>query len=300
MKNLFLLFATVALAGTMFSCQKSSDADQVTDITVAEDEVFMLKSIEEVDELVSAASFGAEMSSSEIKAGFFRFFPYKNFPECAEVTVSTDGFPKEIFIDFGDECVTRNGLPITGTISITLSDTMKKAGAEMTVIYDALTVGLRVFDLESTTLNEGINDSGNWVMSHSTISTVTYGDGHTVTRDFAGEKEWIDGFLTPDHFDNKFYRTGGGTITINDDIVFTRTITVPLYIDRACRFILSGVIEITRNDETMTIDFGDGVCDNLAIVTKGDVSEEIELNTCRFRTGFERHTKNFRRANGWW
>lgn len=299
MKNLFLFLATIALAGTMFSCQKSND-EQTTDLTIAEDEVFLLKSTEAVDELVNIASFGAEITPTDVKAGFFRYFPYKDFPDCAEVTVSSDGFPKSILVDFGDDCVTRNGLAITGTISISITDTMKKAGAEMTVIYDGFKIGERGFDLEAHIMNEGQNEDGNWVISNSTLSTITYANGHTVTRDYAGQKEWIDGFFTHYPFDDKFFRTGGGTITVDDELTFERTITVPLYIDRACRFILSGVIEISRNGETMTIDFGDGECDNLATVTKGDESEVIELNSGRFRDGFQRHIRNFRRLNGWW
>ena len=51
----------------------------------------------------------------------------------------------------------------------------------------------------------------------------------------------------------------------------------------------------------MTIDFGDGLtCDNIAVVTKDGVSEEIELRTGKFRARFERHHRNMHRVNGWW
>ncbi|MEZ5000555.1 MAG: hypothetical protein R2744_05595 [Bacteroidales bacterium] len=209
-------------------------------------------------------------------------------------------FPKEIIIDYGEDCFTRNGLQITGTVTITISDTIINEGAEITVVYDNVTIGERSVDRETTILNEGMNEDGNWVISTSMLSTVTYGEDLVITRDYAGEKEWINGFLTPQCFDDQLYQTGGGTITVNDELVFTRTITVPLYIDKSCRFILSGVIEITRGEETMTIDYGDGECDNIAVVTKDGESEEIELNSCRFGTGFQRHLRHIRRINGWW
>ena len=300
MKKVLLLLSAVVLVMMINSCQKSGSEDVLSDVTIAEDEVFMLKSSEAVDELVTAASFGGHMTSTDLKAAFVRFFPYKEFPECAEVTVSTTDFPKEIIIDYGDDCFTRNGLPITGKITFTISDTIINEGAEITVVYDNVTIGERSVDREATILNEGQNEEGNWVISTSMVSTVTYGDDLIIKRDYAGEKEWINGFLTPQCFDDQLYQTGGGTITVNDELVFTRTITVPLYIDKTCRFILSGVVEISRGEETMTIDYGDGECDNIAVVTKDGVSEEIELNSGRFGTGFQRHLRHIRRINGWW
>ena len=95
-------------------------------------------------------------------------------------------------------------------------------------------------------------------------------------------------------------KTGGGTISVNGVVKFEREIIEPLLIDRACRFILSGVIEITRNDESMIIDFGDGECDNIAVVTKDGESEEIELISGRFRREFKRGDHNMNRKQGWW
>lgn len=300
MKNLFLLFSTILLAGLINSCQEITDTGLASEVTIAEDEVAFLKSSEAVDEVVNSAAFAGHMANADLKAGFIRFFPFKEFLECAEVTVSSDGFPKEIIIDFGEECFTRNDLQITGVITVTLTDTITNEGAEMTIIYDGVTIGDKSIEKEATLLNEGINDDGNWVMSISSVTTVGYGDTLFITRDFDEQKEWISGFLTPRCFDDQFYLTGGGTITVNDELVFTRTIIEPLFFDRACRYILSGIVEITRDGETMTIDFGDGECDNIAVVTKDGESEIIELNSCRFGHGFQRHMRNMHRQHGWW
>jgi len=300
MKNLLLLFGTILIAGMMFSCDESLETTLNSDITISEDEVAFLKSTEAVDEIINAASFAGHMANSDVKGRFIRFFPYKGFPECAEVTVSSDGFPKEIIIDYGDDCYTRNDIQITGIITITLTDTITNEGAVMTVIFDGVTIGDRAIDKEATITNEGMNDDGNWVMSISSLTTISYGDTLVITRDFDEQKEWISGFGTPRCLDDQYYLTGGGTITVNDEIVFTRTIIEPLYIDRACRYILSGVVEISRDGESLTIDFGDGECDNIAVVTKDGESEVIELNSCRFGHGFQRHERHMHRTHGWW
>ncbi|TFH38487.1 MAG: hypothetical protein E4G95_03460 [Bacteroidia bacterium] len=300
MKNLLLFFGSVLMAGIMFSCDEVNDTSLNSDITISEDEVAFLKSTEAVGDIIDAASFAGHMAMADNKGGFIRFFPYKDFPECAEVTVSSNGFPKEIIIDYGDDCYTRNDLQITGIITITLTDTITNEGAVMTIIYDGVTIGDKSIDKEATITNEGINDDGNWVMSISSLTTVSYGDTLVITRDYDEQKEWINGFLTPRCFDDQYYLTGGGTITVNDEIVFTRTIIEPLYFDRACRYILSGVVEISRDGESLTIDFGDGECDNIAVVTKDGESEVIELNSCRFGHGFNRQMRHMYRSHGWW
>jgi hypothetical protein len=299
MKNLLFFLVTIFMTGLISSCNKSSEI-QPGDITIAEDEVFLLRSTEAVDQVINAASFGGHLASPGIKGGFIRFFPYKNFPGCCVVTVSNEGFPKEIIIDYGKECVSRNGLVMTGIITITISDTIINEGARMTVVYDDVTIGDRTIDKEATITNDGQNEDGNWVISSSSTTTITYGDGHVTTREFTEQKEWINGFLTAEYTDDQFYQTGGGTITVDDEIVFSRTIKEPLYTDRSCRFIMSGVVEITRNGETMAINFGEGECDNIATVTKDGETEVIELNSGHFKNGDKIPNKNFKKPKGWW
>jgi hypothetical protein len=72
---------------------------------------------------------------------------------------------------------------------------------------------------------------------------------------------------------------------VGDSITFNRTITEPLLIDRSCEYILSGTVELLRNGETTTIDYGDGTCDDIATVTINGVTEEISLNSHSFHKG---------------
>jgi hypothetical protein len=286
------------LVGFFTSCQNNTPVD--SGITIAEDEVAYILAEDAIGSEITASTYGGHMAPLT-KSNVVRYFPHVNFPDCAEVTVSGTEFPKEITIDFGDECMTRNGRLRSGIIYITISDQITNAGAEYSVIYEDVVFGNREIEKVATWVNQGQNEDGNWVIAHQTDCTVSYGDSVKINRKYSGEKEWIDGFFSPEFTDNKFYKTGGGTITINGDLVFERTIIEALYIDRACRFILGGLVEISRNDETMTIDFGDGVsCDNIAVVTKEGVSEEIELTTGKFKNRFERFRKNMRKRNGWW
>ena len=300
MKNLKLFLISVAAALFITGCQNTPVEEEGFAVSIAEDEVAYIVAENELGEEITAASFASFMAETSTKGDCVFFRPNIHFPECAEVSVSGTEFPKEIIIDFGDECLTNSGIVRSGKIYITITDKMINPGAEYSVIYEDVVFGERAIERNLLKRNEGQNDDGHWVMSYVEERTIYYGDSLVVKREYSGEKEWIDGFLTPEFADNKYYITGGGTITVNDDLTFEREIITPLFVDRACRFILSGVVEVTRGDEVMTIDFGDGTCDNIAVVTKDGESEEIELSSCKFKNRLKMRMRNMFRVNGWW
>jgi hypothetical protein len=228
-----------------------------------------------------------------------------NFPPCAIVTVEGDDFPKTITIDYSEGCTGRMGLEKKGIVTIYMSDTIIHEGAYYTVTFENLTMGQREISKTATFTNEGLNDAGYWVISFESLSTTTFekqGENFTIVRKYSGEREWMAGFDTPGVSDDIFLLTRNGSITVNDDLKFSKTTVDPLWIDRTCKWPLSGIVEITRGDEIMTIDYGYGTgeCDNIALVTKDGVSEEIELNSGQFRKGFQRHNKHMKQNKGWW
>jgi len=113
--------------------------------------------------------------------------------------------------------------------------------------------------------------------------TITKEDGVTVSRTSISTIEWIEGFDTPEKFDDIFYISTTGTMTLDDGTEYSRITTEPLLVDRSCRFIVSGIVEVSNAEGTSVINFGDGNCDNTALVTKDGETEEIDLNTCRMR-----------------
>jgi len=166
-----------------------------------------------------------------------------------------------------------------------------------------MTLGKRVISRTATFTNEGLNDDEHWVISFESLSTTSFeknSEEFTIVREFTGEREWLEGFETPEASDDIFLLIRNGSITVNDELRFEKINIEPLLIDRSCKWPLSGIVEITRADETMTIDYGTGECDNIALVTKDGESEEIELNSGQFRKGFKRQNKNMKQKKGWW
>jgi hypothetical protein len=122
------------------------------------------------------------------------------------------------------------------------------------------------------------NSDGN-IQSVKTIAvTLKWLDGKTAERTGIKTREWVEGKGTRTWGDNVFLITGNVTTTFENGTVFTSEIIVPLRREMACRFIVSGVVEISKGNRQGTLDYGDGTCDNKATFTPLEgVVKEITL-----------------------
>jgi len=304
MKAIKILSAVVALALFLSGCEQAPwNTDEFSEnVTMAEEEVASLKSAEATDCDVDAAKFGGHMMNGGMWLGGSQQLLGRNFPKCATVTIVGDDFPKTITVDYSEGCVGRMGLAKKGTLTIEMTDTILNEGAIYTVTFTNMTIGNR--EVEKTIIFENLGqpDGEHWEISYEMLSTTTFEreeETFVIVREFSGINKWLSGFETPETSDDRFLRNGSGSVTVNEELKFERTVT-ELLIDRTCKYPLEGVIEISRGDEIMSIDFGAGECDNIALVTKDGESEEIELNAGKFRKGFQRQHKHMKQNKGWW
>jgi len=305
MKLTWIIAAGLVVALFIAGCEQSGTSFEEFDdnVTMAEEEVADLKAAEATASDISSARFGGHLLQGGMMVGGSHLFFGTGFPPCATVLVDSDEFPKTITIDYSEGCTGRMGLEKKGIVTIEMSDTIINPGAVYTVTFENLTMGHREISKTATFINEGLNENDRWVISFESFSTTTFekqGEEFTIERDFSGERVWLAGFDTPKMRDDQLLVSRSGSITVNGELKFEKTIIVPLEIDRTCRWPLSGIVEITRADETMTIDYGTGECDNIALVTKDGEPEEIELNSGKFRKGFQRQNKHMKQNNGWW
>jgi hypothetical protein len=195
------------------------------EVTIAEIEVSDLKSLESVAKEVDVARFAVNLKG--LYNPHFRV-PREalghNFPECATVTVDRDSFPKTVTIEYGEDCVTRNGLTKTGTVIIIMSDSLKTPGSTYSVQFIDLHVGKKLINRTATYTYEGENENNNIVVSWESQSTILIRDSITITRNSSLSKEWLSGFETKYIDDDIFLISGGGSVNINDKYNFSRTI----------------------------------------------------------------------------
>ncbi len=305
MKKTWMIAAGILVALFIAGCEQSDSNFDLLDegVTMAEEEVADLKSAEAIESDISSARFGGHLLQGGMMVGGSQLFLGRGFPPCATVSVDSDEFPKTITINYIEGCTGRMGLEKKGIVTIHMTDTILNEGAVYTVTFENMIMGQREISKTATYTNEGLNDLEHWVISFESLSTTTFekqDELYTIVREFSGEQEWLEGFDTPEVTDDILLLSRNGSITVNDELKFEKTTIEPLLIDRSCKYPLSGIVEITRAGETMTIDYGTGECDNLAQVTKDGVSEEIELNSGKFRKGFQRHNKNMKQNKGWW
>lgn len=209
-------------------------------------------------------------------------FNLPHISSCATVTVSSSTYPKTITIDYGSGCTDSKGPKITGKIIMTISDTLITAGSVKTVTYQNVTVDSMKVEYTGTIKNLGKNVNGNWVISSTYTQKTTGRNGDVVVESNSDSIEWVSGFTTTDKSDDVFYKTGSGSLTVNDTLKLNRTITKPLLYDSSCKYIKSGTIVLTKGVNTIVTDFGDGTCDSAATITTNGTTETIDLSTYRF------------------
>lgn len=208
-------------------------------------------------------------------------YQYNQCPDVEITEGDNDGYPKVIIMDYGDSTVLRNGTVLSGTIEITISAPRSSDDFERTVEYiefgvDSMTVdGFATITIDKldTTFRQYVSDL-----------TYTLADGTVI--DLTSERvwQWLEGMDTPeDQSDDVIVISGQAEAVMTIDGVtdtYKKEITTPLKRLGDCRFIVEGVVEITLNGALISsIDYGDGTCDDTALVTDSD-GNQTEIDLC--------------------
>jgi hypothetical protein len=192
-----------------------------------------------------------------------------NWPvaSCAVVTEDSETFPKTITVDYGDGCVDIHGRTKSGKILIHLTDELIIIGAVRTVTYENYFINSVQIEGSRTATNLGPNSSDQPTFNRIVDVAITY-NGSTFQRDFVETITWISGFETDECGDNVLSIVGTGSVTRPNGIIVPRTTTTPLTLDYTCGYIISGVIQVVAPLGTFTIDYGNGECDDEAVLTR--------------------------------
>jgi hypothetical protein len=200
------------------------------------------------------------------------------FSDCASITEDSETFPKTITIDFGDGCTGPNGITRSGIMYVHLTAPMDETGAIRTVTFENYQINSISVTGSRVTTNLGANDDGHPQFSREVNIAFTQ-NGSTFTRQFSSVLTWLSGYDTEECFDNSWMMTGSGTGTRPDGTVVPRVITSPLYYSHECGYIYQGVMQSTPPVGNITVDYGNGTCDNYATVTGPNGNTfTIELN----------------------
>jgi len=278
--KVFMMIAAMAIL-SFSSCKKDSSSFSAIDdesVNIADDDAVT----DVVYEDVFSTADNATITLDQVSKGLDTESEIVISDSCPVITIvrsTTSPWPKKVIIDYGASCEGMNDNVRSGKILIEVTAPRLEVGSKRTVSFENYYFnGIKV---EGTKVleNMGYNNNQNLLISVKlTNGRLTLPDGSTIERTVEHLREWTAGLNTRNIWDDECLITGSAAGKNIDDVNYSSTILTALHWTRACRFLVSGVVKIERDDSLpVTIDYGTGDCDATAVVTKGEESREILL-----------------------
>jgi len=283
MKNLFLSLA-VLVSLVLFSCEKENE------FSLNIEEAAIIENDATIEDVIESSAFEVDLYSAnvesinaisdtknEVKTFFFGRYRLGQAP-LVTIESNNGDFPKTITLNYGEGTELANGRMIRGSIIIEVSAQPRTDGAVRTVTFseffiDSVNIaGNRVITFVN---NEEAGFSANEVSN----LVITFPNGITFTRTAERVRTFVEGYDTPrEHADDVLHITGFVNTVCSENYTFTRTIVEPLVKKGDCRYIVSGLVSISKGDEVFAeLNYGDGSCDDKATIIKDGVSNEITI-----------------------
>lgn len=195
---------------------------------------------------------------------------------CVIKTIVVTDTLKLVTLDFGEGCELPSGNVLRGKIIMNYSTDTDLLSLTISYAYENFYFNEISVEGGNIIVRIRENENGNPQSTVTFDTTMTWPDGVYASRQGTKVREWIEGSDTRIFGDNVFLITGNWTVTFSDGTMFYSNIIEPLRREMACRYIVSGVIKVQKLDIKGTLDFGDGSCDDIAILTN-EVGEESEI-----------------------
>ncbi|GAB3582952.1 hypothetical protein [Hymenobacter daeguensis] len=269
-----LTFACLA-SGLLLTtgCNRKDDATPTDDITTAED-----RSEDNIETAISSEAMQAGPTDPTVanspnlttEAEF-----HARFGACATRTYNAT--TKTLTIDFGPtNCLCPDGRYRRGQIVVVFTTDVlnRRAGAVVTrqnyFVNDNQHTATRTF----TDTGAG---SFTVDVTNASIIRANNGGTHSWTANWTFTR--TAGYNTPAVSDDVYSVTGSASGTNRRNVSYTTTVQTPLVKRGDCfKYYVSGVISITNsNNKTMTLDYGNGACDNTATVSVNGRTRTITL-----------------------
>jgi len=279
MKAKVILMMTALALFTLFSCKKDTNSIEQASADLVDDDAVTEVAYEDVFNTVDNATVIME-NLLGLKGDFGSEKVLAD--SCPSITITnplTGTFPKTITINYGTGCNGYFGSTRSGKIIITVTDRRATTGSTRTITFDNYYFnGIKVEGTKELK-NLGPNNNQNMVISDKlTGGKLTLPDGKTISRAVSHQREWIAGWSTKNIWDDECLITGTATGTNINGISYTNTILTALDWKRVCEFLVSGVIKFERTGvEPVVLNYGNGECDNIAILSRGDQTKQISL-----------------------
>jgi hypothetical protein len=276
------VFITMALfAFVIVSCNNDDTATPESNYSDIVDESYASEVFDEIEDIGDEAVDYLD-NASVSKSGTESNWRYNRLSPCATITRIYDVDMVSTTIDFGEEnCLCNDGRERRGKIFINHYGYYWAGDVEIDYSFENYFVDDNQLTGSKNVIRT-INETGN---RQSDILV----DGAMILANNAGTITWyaermrevIEGSDTRDKSDDVIEVTGFSNGTLADGTAISCEIITPLIRinEIGCyRYFVSGVRKIIKGEEPeITIDYGDGTCDNLAELTQDGVTTIIEI-----------------------
>ncbi len=274
MKRTNVIFAASLLVfATIFaSCEKTEETNPLVETSMDDDQVTALYDdvLNETDELTTTSQPSKSSAEYAMMTG--------SGSRTHETTFSGDTMIKTItYVNFinGNS---QNGHVKNGVIIVKILGGPLQEQFERTITFQNFFIDDIKIEGKKRIIKTAEHQYSIMLMAGKT----TFPDGTTYTRECTRTRTWTEGYNTPANiWDDTYTIEGNATGTNRKGNTYTHTITNPLVIENACRWIVQGTIELTTNGQTATLDYGMGDCDNIATITINGKTTEIRIRTKR-------------------
>lgn len=265
----------VAFLLAVVSCNKEGDAMEElsnsevitsTELQFSDEAEMISEEVTSVAEDVYATDEISLTSKADYRSDYL--------PDCVTITTVLTDTAREKTIDFGEGCELPNGNVLSGIIQLSYAKDMEAASKSISLVLENFTFNGVAVEGSADILRMRSNDNGNPQATANASFAAEWPEGDTASFEGTRTREWIEGYGSGFWGDNVFLITGKRTYTGRAGNIFEKEIVTPLRRELSCRFIVSGVLEISRNDATASLDFGDGSCDAVGILMQPDGTEE--------------------------
>jgi hypothetical protein len=269
-KLLFTLVFAFALISFVGSCKKGLNTDAYDETVLSDDASKTLfdDAFDQAD-IYSDDAITKSVTTDSCAAG-------------VNVVSHGGNYPRVITVDFGkNACLARNGKIRQGKIIINQSAPKFQAEATRTITFENYFVnGFRVEGTLKVAFG-GKDENGHFFWTFTLNNGyITAPDGTVYTRDAEHVLTLIEGASTLNSWDNVWQKSGSATGMNGIGEIFTNTISMsnPIIRKTSCNFAVSGELTIELgSNPTVTLDYGNGACDNKATITVDGDSKEITL-----------------------
>ncbi|WP_149275770.1 hypothetical protein [Pareuzebyella sediminis] len=251
--------ALAALTVVVFSCSKDDKDTLEQDEQVSQTE---LKTILEIDALSSVADqvvadlFNADNSGGTAKTS-----------ECYGAVYTDTGFS----VTFND-CSVDNVDNVDGTLTVVYGQ--QSDSHAFSVTYDNLTVGTASIDGTRTFTLVGNQQESSVSFIITSDMTLTLGDGSEISEKGSKTFAFIFGETLGE---SKLTIDGEWMVKANGN-TYSIDVSELLEAGFGCDYIGKGLMALNKNGLQVSVDFGDGTCDDVASIIYPDgTNEEVSL-----------------------